>query len=495
MVVIPFGVIGLILIHIACLGYWGVTLLRYASRLPACQVATLAGLGFTLFGLEMGLLGHLAALTRPVLLLSGLIMAVGLLRPVSQRRALLAAFPRRLLAILREDRLLAFSCVIFLLCIFLAGMRPPQARDEIEYHWAAPLFWAQAGRWETSPFRLTNGPALLEMIYTFSAVFSSPAAAHWTHSLLLLVLLLGAASLAQAIGGSRLAAIAACLSIPVLTGQASIAYNDVGAAALIVCAYAALLCPRRNQEGRVTARWAGPAAAGLLLAGALSIKPLTAAALPVACCLAAFPPGERQRAPISASVRAALVLLLPAALFLGFWFWHTRTLTGKIWDNSGVHLARTPADPMWRSGAAAGRIPSLRDMAVLPFVPILSSIFGQREPYGGRTGLLLLVYTPLGLAALRHRTDAERQRAHWLIAAAVVYFLLLGPVAIKTRFHLFVWTACACLAAVAYQDLLRNRASAVSRIGLGGFYLCLWIGMADAGRKLLGAFLLKHASE
>jgi hypothetical protein len=44
----------------------------------------------------------------------------------------------------------------------------------------------------------------------------------------------------------------------------------------------------------------------------------------------------------------------------------------------------------------------------------------------------------------------QRRLGYWAVGSALLYFFLLGPIAIKTRFHDFVWVIFAALAALAY---------------------------------------------
>ena len=57
--------------------------------------------------------------------------------------------------------------------------------------------------------------------------------------------------------------------------------------------------------------------------------------------------------------------------------------------------------PALASGAAAGRIPNLFDILLLPVNPFITGIIGQHEPYGGRTGLAMSVGLPVvGIALI-----------------------------------------------------------------------------------------------
>ena len=449
------------------------------------QGSICGGVGITLFGLEMLLLGHLNALTRPALAMSSLVIIIGLFRAWPDIRKQRSVLFSRVRACVRQERVLALSCALMFALVALSGLRAPREGDELDYHWAAPVFWAQQGRWAASPYRLTNGPALMEMNYTFSACFGSSSAAHWSHTLCLFVLALACAGLARTLGVSPLAAVAACLSCPVIVNQASIAYNDVAAGALVLCAYAALVC---RKEGDESAPLPGNSLliAGILFAGAVSVKPFTLVALPPAL-LYVYCYGLRagKGSGSVTGLRNMGLISGCVALTLCLWAWHTHSLIGHVWDSSGKYMARQPSDSMWQTGQAAGRIPSLTDLAVLPTVPFVTGILGQREPYGGRTGLLALLFAPIGLSVMHLLSASRRRRLYWLVGAAVAYFLLLGPVALKTRFHIFVWCVGMVVAAIGYSHTKNGRTVIPPRLSVGAYYLLVWIGMTDGARILL----------
>ena len=471
------AVLCLILFHVAAFGRVGLVAFGWSGRSVLVTMAVGGLIGLGCLGLEMLLLGHLGLLSKGVLLSSGggavLLLCWGWFRRGwcnrFSRRATYEFAPRR------GEVILWALWLGMIGLILLSGLRPPGARDELDYHWASPVFWAAAGHWEASPYRLSNGPALAEMVYTFSAVFDSPIAAHWTHALAALLLVVAAAGLAGGCGGSRVAAAAGCLSIPVLVNQASIAYTDVFAAAFVVAAFAVLLSPKRARRELLLT--------GLLLAFAASVKSFTAVAV-LPCVAIVIVQRSGGGARIGGEV---LRLLLPGILLAGIWLEHTHHLTGSWLDRSGQYIARSADDPMLTSGAAAGRIPSARDLLFLPAVPAYATVFGQQEPYGGRIGLVAVPFLPVALWAMARLPKARRRRLTILLAAAAAYFLILAPFLIKTRFSLFVWVALVIAGAVGFEEV-RRRLPGRRTLVLGLWILfnaLVTVGMLDSSRVLV----------
>ena len=476
----------LVLLHIAAFAVLAVGLLRRTRvRVPSeFGIGGLMGLGFT--GLFVWLVGHLGLL-RPWTLLASAGLAATVLAVWAARawRYDAAAVSGAWRDGAWVERLLWLMSAGMVGLIVVSGIRPPWARDELDYHWASPLFWAAAGAWETSPHRLSNGPALAQMTYTLSAVFGSPTAAHWTHTLAALCLVVTAAATARRCGGSPAAAAAGCLSMPVLVNQASIAYTDVFAAAFVLGAFAVLV----DRPGVPPARLL---VAGLLLAFAASVKAFTAVAYLPAILLVIVTAARTARTAASShkllrASRAAAVLVLPGLVLAALWLLHTSALTGQWLDRSGQYIARSPDDPMLLTGAAAGRIPGWRDVAFLPLVPAYATVLGQSEPYGGRIGLIAVPFLPLGLWAIGRLPRLRRRRVAGLALAACVYFVVLAPFLIKTRFSIFVWVVLVVVAAVGLKatlDLARSRPRLSAGVGVL-FALLVLAGMADSARVLV----------
>ncbi|MGH7214701.1 MAG: hypothetical protein ACREIT_08055, partial [Tepidisphaeraceae bacterium] len=235
------------------------------------------------------------------------------------------------------------------------------------------------------------------------------------------------------------------------------------------------------------------AVASLLLIAAVSVKATTVYALPVATLYVAWPMLKRGLtfADRAAWFRRGVALSAPVILMLGIWTVRSYYLKGgEFWFEEVQGLtAHSADDPMWLTGEKVARVPTTGDLAMLPAVPVLVTVMGQMEPYGGRTGLLLLAFVPVGLIAVRRLPDAQRHLVYWMLAAAAAYFFGLGPTGIKTRYHLFVWTMFAVVAGIGFKFMNDyRRESSLARVGLLVFYVLVTFGMGDIahviGRRL-----------
>ncbi len=490
--------IALLLIHVTVFGVIAGRFLMPVSLNRWTRFGAAGCLGFVAFALEIFLLGYLKALQQLPLLISGLIAFFILLLFAYRKKDTLlqesrAASGAVLQSVQREK--LLFAIVFFAVALLLLSCaRPPLSGDEIEYHWAAPKFWAQHGAWVKAPCKLVNGPSLIEWLYTWSAVWNSSTSAHLTHLALFFLLMVGAAGLGVSIGASPLLVIAALLAIPVAVNQASISFNDVGMAALLVNAYGVLLSSHQSLAAPASDRFKNASVAGILLGAAYMAKSLALGALPFAVIYQFV---SASKSAWRSSMAAAVYLLIPVAIAIAIGAAHSFYLTGELSDPSrkpqigtipphpnwlaAVYIARDPNDAMLLAGTAAGRIPTAKDILTLPLTPFIASVLGQREPYGGRTGLVILVFLPLFLYRFRSSLKS-RSVEFWILAAALAYFAVVAPFFIKTRFNIFVWsllTVCSVSALNSFQPgRLRKILSVV-------FTIAVFLGVIDASRILL----------
>ena len=504
---VAIGVFALLLLHVVAWGALGLRAARFPFGSAAATLCVGLATGLALLGAEMLLLGHLAAL-RPWAILASSVAASGVV--LWQWRALMI-YGRTLIELARElwreNRAIAFSCALLFGLVLIASLQSPFEIDEREYHWAGPLFWAENGRWVEAPFHNTNGPALAEMLFTFSAIFNSPIAAHWTHALFLVVAGAAVIALTELIGGRRIAALGVLLATPVLVTQAPIAYSDLATGGFTLAAIVALFSVgaqfpslERNAP-RVPLKIA--LLMGLLLSAAVSVKPFALVAAPLAALYAAgllrarereLPDSQAHESIKTSRVtgrrlawRHVLCVVFPVILTFVGWTVRTYALTGD-WNQRSQEIRETTVrssdDVRWKTGPAVMRVPSARDLVVLPFIPATLPIIGQNEPFGGRTALLLYL-SPLGLLMLPQLPAATRRRATWLLTMAAFYFLVLGAIALKTRYHIFVWSVGACWVGLAYV-WWENHSRPLLRRGLTAIFLgMMWIGMADIARVFL----------
>jgi hypothetical protein len=309
----------------------------------------------------------------------------------------------------------------------------------------------------------------------------------------LLVMLLGCAALTRSIGANKAVAgvIAACLSCPVIINQASVAYNDLMAAAFAIAAYVPLWASRQSTDAEGTETEARPCLSAIVLSSllfiaAVSVKYFLVTSVPIAVLYTARPlmvRGGRMLATHRRVLARASVIAGPVFLVLALW--NLRAIYVMQGTFSGGHaIVHSSTDPMWLNGSAAGRVPQLKDFLSLPLVPFLATFWGQHEPYGGRTGLLLLAFAPLGIFFAFNSPRLQRNRALWLLTAGIVSFFLLGPVAIKTRFHIFFWAVLCCFVGIGFNAAVSDsrwwgKAAQVLFAGL------MFVGMVDIAHVLV----------
>jgi hypothetical protein len=466
----------MLLVHVVCFGYWFKKWTGFDPSDTATKVCIVLGSGLTLLGIEVLGLGYVRALTVQAILAATVIVLL-LLIPVRDKIfSNIKVCLTNLWILAHYNHFLSAACAIMFCLIVYSGLRPPIAGDELDYHLSAPFYWAQNHQWVASPFRMTNGPAFMEIIYTFSAIFGSYISAHWTHTIFLVVLMAGCAALAKRCGGHPLVSSAGVLSCPVIVNQASIAYNDVAAAALLVAGYCALFCGAHDETSGLPSR-SSKIVALLLFAGAVSIKPLTLVGTLVAAiyCKQSFRPK---------ALAMIAVYLLPFLAVLALWSVHTYHLTGRFYayPKLSTGIARSSEDP---NRTAAGRIPSLADVMTLPAVPIITGIIGQDWPYRGRTGLIIAPFCAIAIWNLRRIPPRNKVNLLWLLLAAMAYLFILGPVFILTRYNIFVWALLLCIASVGYFVANESKSDALRRLAVISYCLLTLVGMVDSAQVIM----------
>ncbi len=373
---------------------------------------------------------------------------------------------------LRSEWIVVGPALVLLAVEFLAGFRPPFASDEVAYHWAAPLLWASHGHWVTSPYRFTNGFNLAETVYTTAAVFGSSTAAHWTDTMTLVVLASGTAALAQRFKGLGALSAAAAIAIPTGTVEAHVSYNDIFAACLVL-AGCVVVADRTGSRARWTC--------GILLAGAISVKPIMVllAPLPVILTLAA----ERKHAgPVTLPgyARRLVPVVVPMVIAAVGWFGYSLHYIHRLFQTGGLVLARFGHDPT--HGLATLRLPTLAEALAVPFLPIATGIIGQQEPYGGRTSLVLVVFIPVMIVTAVKMEPPARRQLGALAVPTIIAYLIASILIVRTRFLLVDY--CAALAAASITVVWWQRRSP-SRYGPllhWGFRILVLAGFLDVVR-------------
>jgi hypothetical protein len=443
---------------------------------PVGEMVVLTALGLVGYGAVVFVIGFLPLLhTVPLTLVSVVSGAIVVWR---RRRAwhLARRFAAPIWNGLRTEWVIAVPTIAVLAIIFLAGFRPPEAPDEIAYHWPAPLLWAHTGHWVKSPFRFTNGFFLAEVIYTVAAVFRTSTAAHWTDSFTFVLLALGTAALARRFGGTGALATAGVLAVPVAAGESPWAYNDVFAASLLVAACVAV-ARRPDLRCRLTA--------GILTAGALSVKPILIFMVPAVALFAMN--GEREKSgdwSWTGQARTLIPIALPGGLSSLGWLVYSKLVTGVWFQGKGFVVDRFGHDPS--HGLATIRLPTLIDALLIPTLPVVTGIFGNEPEYGGRTGLVLVVFIPVMVVTAFVMSADDRHRLGRITVPGLVAYLIAAVLIVRTRYLIPVY--CVAIAA-STVSLAWWRGRSPRRVGpilIWIFRLCVVAGLIDEVRHIVG---------
>lgn len=431
---------------------------RWVSRRIALPTSTNAAVSLLLGIAGVGVLtlaiGHLGLLGPWV---PWLIAGFGLIAGWPARKDALRFVQRAAAAIAAEARtrpLLAAGAAVAGLTALVATLAPPQRIDEVEYHWPAPLDWAASGGWTDSPFRHVDGFPLMEIIYTAAATQGSYVAAHAMSLLTMVGIGLAAAGMVQSLGlTARLPVAAAAVLMPVVWDGSYAAYNDTPGAAFTIAAAAVAVGIQRPSR-------AATALISALLAAAISIKPFHVVAV---CCVALLLWHRFRRA----SLRSSATMAAVAAATVAFW-------SVRQWAYTG-HLI----DPLMfggASGEAQARLPSRIQHFLAPIFPFVSGVLGAQEPWGARTSAVLQVFLIPSLVYLVWSGRSAFGRFGVLAGPAYLHWVVLGFVAVRTRFHIFTWVL--LVPAVAYA--VHHASKRWPRLGP-------WLDLAWTALVLLGA--------
>lgn len=465
---------GALVLMIAILGV-GLGVVGLLRRRLSLDPWTSAGLiplfGVFIVGVVTLVAGHLFLLHVALPLA---LAAFGALLPVLVRSDVKGLTSELSLAAVRAWRAYPLLVIILLAVVaiaLLAGLAPPVRTDEIEYHWPAPVAWAERGGWNASPFRHVNAFPLMEIVYTPSALMGSSVAAHWTHTLTTVGLGLCTAGIAVSLG-SRLAVPVAAAAIvsPVVYLQSMAAYNDVGAAAFTVAAVAVAL------SGRYT-RWA-LAISCLMLVAAISTKPTSVVAVGVVAVIILLAAWWRVGA-ASMSVGRALRMWIPLAVTglatLAFWTVRQYLYTGNWLDPA---MTATP------DAYAQTMLPDAGDRIVWPLIPFVSGIIGGAEPWGGRTSLVLQVMIFPALVYVIWRRGEVIRRFALMAIPAYLHWIILGTAIVRTRFHILSWALLIVAVALAAEDFVKDRPQWRRALRLVWLVLII-LGVLDVSRQTL----------
>jgi hypothetical protein len=453
-------------------------LLRRQCEDPLTEVAAVLGLGIVGYGAAVLVLGLAHLLHRgplALLTLASIVLFVWVWRSA-------VGLVRRLGVLAASGLRLEWYTLVPAIAVFgvgaLAAFRPPQTVDEVQYHWAAPLLWAKAGGLVTSPFKFTNGFDLAEIFYTPEAVFHSSTAAHWSHLTTLLLLSISTAVLARRFGGRGTLALTAVIAMPAAYIQSYIGYNDVFAASLLVAACAVVV---GRPEART--RWT----AGILLAGALSVKPVLIFMAPLVALFAASSAHEQSgRWNLKEQMRALAPTVVPSVAAAIGWLGFTRSRTGHWFQSKGLVLGHHGSLAL-ANGHATLRVPSLVNLLEIPFLPMATGVIGAAEPYGGRSSLVLTVFIPVMIVCAVLMDSEARRRLGRLAVPAALVFLESSILVVKTRYLLSLYAVGLAAATVALAWCIVRSPRDWGFVLLWTFRLLVVIGLLDGLTFALGS--------
>jgi len=353
----------------------------------------------------------------------------------------------------------------------LGAIRRPFGGDEKDYKWVAPLAWAHAHHFVELSYRLSNGFNLGEYLTVPAATFRALVVARFVEIALLIGVGLSAAALASTAGVRRAWWVGiAAASLPLAVINATLVGSDMEPAAfLATAALAFLVLPERSRFTFWT----------VLTAGAVQAKVIVA---PVAVVMAVVMVLLFDGARGWVALRRMVIYSLGVVGSLVVGLSHTLVLTGHLVANN-VRSIYPSGSPYVAAGAAAGRIPNLFDILLLPINPFITGIIGQHEPYGGRTGLAMLVGLPVVAVLIWRRRDLRSRMFGFFVLGASTY-LVIAPVFIKTRFLLVSWIFFLVAVGVAGEDLA-HRDARLRRVGLWAIPALLLVSVLDPVRVLV----------
>ena len=431
--------------------------------LPLSTRAALVPLGgLTATGLTTLVVGHLGGLGAwlPYALAVAALVALAVTRQSSGRLVRNVVIAGRVQ--IGRSPVLAVATTLGLGLAVLASLAPPARTDEVEYHWPAPLAWAQAGTWNDSPFRHVDAFPFMEIIYTAAATQGSYVAAHLLHLSTLVALGLGAAGVARSLGLQGLVPVgAAAMAMPVVWDGAYAAYNDTAVGAFGIVAVAVVI------GGRFS--WPAVWASAALAAVATSIKPTAVTIFGVLAIMLLMAmwmkrPGHPRR--VGELLAKWTVWAAAGLVTLGFWTVRMRVYTGNWVDPNVV------AEP---DAIALTMLPTATEQLLSPLLPFVSGIIGAVEPWGGRTALVIQIFLIPALIYVLWRRGEVARVFTFTALPAWAHWVILGLAIVRTRFHILSWV----LLVVSVRGVVEDAGNQFPRARI-------WLEAVWTGTVLLG---------
>lgn len=457
-----------------------------SRRLPmptATRIAMIGAAGLTFIGIATLLVGHLQLLGP---WLPYALAGAGLVLGFLGRAELLTSVSNGWRGIAGQFRTHPIPLAAISLCLAVAAvatLAPPSRRDEVEYHWPAPLDWAANGGWSDSPFRHVDAFPFMEILYTAAATQGSYVAAHLLHFGAFITLGFAVAGVATSMGvrGTGVTA-AAALAMPVVWDSSYAAYNDTPVATFSVLAVGVVLASPRASLGAV-------GLAGGLIAVATSAKPtgiVAAGVVGLIVLMRYLFAGSESRANAQPSEKAArgpftrvlvqwLILVAPSILAIAFWSVRQYLYTGNLVDPAVF----AEPDEYTRS-----RLPDALDRALAPLLPFVGGIIGAGEPWGGRTGLVIQLFLiPAIIYVIWRRGDVLR-RFLLMVVPAWAHWVVLGLAVVRTRFHVISWTMMVVGLRIAAEDFMTRYPRARIWVEIA-WTACVLLGLADVSFEMV----------
>lgn len=465
----------LLLIGVAGVGLPLATGVGSRVHLPTATEASLVPLGgiaaLGVFTLVIGHLGLLGAWLPWAW--AGLGVAAALATRTSTVR-LATATGRGIATQFRTHPTTVTVVTLALLVAVIAALAAPNRIDEVQYHWPAPMAWAQLGHWNDSPYRHVDAFPFMEIVYTAAATQGSYVAAHLLSLATLVGLGFAAGGLASSMGLRGVAQVAAAaMCMPVVWDSSYAAYNDTPVGAYATAAVAVAVAGLDSKR-----LWAGVTVSAALIAVATSLKPTAiGAAGVVGLVLLLRMRGREQtwRASLQQLVRPWLVLGGAAATVLAFWSIRQLLITGHLIDP--VLSGESSADTL-------SRLPDTLDRIVAPLIPFVSGLIGSQEPWGGRTSLVVQLFLIPALVYVVIRRGRVLQRFATLAVPAWAHWIILGLAIVRTRFHIISWVLLVSAVRVAVEDA-QDRHPRWACWLERAWTLCILLAVIDSGFEMI----------
>lgn len=441
------------------------------------ELVSILALGYVGLGAAVLITGYLHLFYRGAFIVLGIISVAYLVAVRARVSRLAAPLLSGLASRAREAPLLSVGAVTTLALAAASGVRFPLNPDEHDYKWATPLLYAFAHRFIDLPFRLSNGVFLGHLVVMPSATFATLPGARLVQLLAVVLLAVATLCTARRLGGSGWVAGFGALSCFIVPIHAREIGTDLLVAALLMSALALMLSPTNLPRSRVVA--------GVTLAAAVSTKSYSIVLVPVFVLVACLVhPGEeplvQRRVPSRALLQA---IVLPVLAVMALTVVHTLAISGRPFKETLPHLGiYASGSREVRFGQAAGRIPSWKDLAIMPFTPFSIGLHGT--PFGTRPGIFFAVALPIVLVGALTAPRWWRTRIVLIGCIAAASYLLLDPIWSNSRFLLFVWLCVFAGADVVVASWHATWSHRTFRLASFGVQIALLMAFGDAIRLM-----------